>query len=459
MKKFQNFKAGLVIVPDYESLIPPMSKTDYNNLFASIKEDGVIIDPLVINQDGELLDGHHRYKIARELDLDFKTTTLNMKNKTAGKLWIIDHQLASRRMTKLQLAILGLGLIPFYKKICKDKQSEGGKTKEKTDIGIKTSEMVAKKIGINETAIKHIKSLNDNEPDFVKLLKASPLIEGEAIVMKEAKFLQKAKKDKLLNDITEDGLLTDTAKELLHDYRNPPQTPEQLKAADAKEKLRLAKVESDDAEKKAVTAKKAANTKIINKAAKAKFEEEKEEDKENSGGDEIQGNNENNGTGGESDIEPSGSGAVKKLTPEDEKVQKDLAELTAAENFVDELINEVKTGKVFKGKANLKDCLNDIDSAHKFAALYIKRDTNKSDMPNIIIAISNSRLNNPDIRFASASSTSMCDCKDHCVRLLYYGTERNAFYRNYHEKGLILMAVNQAPQDIKPKIKTRAAKA
>ena len=56
------------INPEYSKLVNPLSKSEYDILKNSIKEDGLHY-PIVINPKGEILDGHHRYKICKELDI------------------------------------------------------------------------------------------------------------------------------------------------------------------------------------------------------------------------------------------------------------------------------------------------------------------------------------------------------------------------------------------------------
>lgn len=50
-------------------VMPPLSETDYEALKADIAERGVLI-PIDVDEDGNVLDGHHRLAIARELGID-----------------------------------------------------------------------------------------------------------------------------------------------------------------------------------------------------------------------------------------------------------------------------------------------------------------------------------------------------------------------------------------------------
>ena len=54
------------INPEYASLVSELSPEEYESLKQSIKENGLHV-PIIVNQNGIILDGHHRYKVCQEL--------------------------------------------------------------------------------------------------------------------------------------------------------------------------------------------------------------------------------------------------------------------------------------------------------------------------------------------------------------------------------------------------------
>src|ERR687892_2519841 len=54
---------------EYESLVPPMSKEAFESLMSSIRESGQL-EPITINNKGEVLDGHHRLRACEKLHLE-----------------------------------------------------------------------------------------------------------------------------------------------------------------------------------------------------------------------------------------------------------------------------------------------------------------------------------------------------------------------------------------------------
>lgn len=51
-------------------LLPPLNDEEYDNLKQSILEQGVLV-PVEYDEDGNILDGHHRIQIATELGIEF----------------------------------------------------------------------------------------------------------------------------------------------------------------------------------------------------------------------------------------------------------------------------------------------------------------------------------------------------------------------------------------------------
>ena len=52
---------GIQTNKEYESLVPPMTKEAFESLMSSIHESGQL-EPITINNEGDVLDGHHRLR-------------------------------------------------------------------------------------------------------------------------------------------------------------------------------------------------------------------------------------------------------------------------------------------------------------------------------------------------------------------------------------------------------------
>ena len=102
------------INPEYSSLVHPLSDLEYEALKNSIKEDGLHY-PIVINSKGEILDGHHRYKICTELDIPIKYEIRSFNNSIEEKRFVIDINLKRRQLNDFQKAELAYKLEALYK--------------------------------------------------------------------------------------------------------------------------------------------------------------------------------------------------------------------------------------------------------------------------------------------------------------------------------------------------------
>src|SRR4028119_445408 len=111
----------LRIDPEFQSLIPPLSKDEKAALQASILEEGCR-DPLVVWAEEKLLiDGHNRFAICTAHGIPYKIVEMSFDSRNAVKVWTIANQLGRRSLTPESVSYLRG---TWYELI---KQSRGGK--------------------------------------------------------------------------------------------------------------------------------------------------------------------------------------------------------------------------------------------------------------------------------------------------------------------------------------------
>ncbi|OGX15908.1 MAG: hypothetical protein A2166_02090 [Omnitrophica WOR_2 bacterium RBG_13_41_10] len=88
----------IILDPEFNKLIIPLTKEECGKLKENILKDGFCRDPLVLWR-GILLDGHHRYKICRENNIEFKTVEISLSDRNAAKAWMYSNQLGRRNLT------------------------------------------------------------------------------------------------------------------------------------------------------------------------------------------------------------------------------------------------------------------------------------------------------------------------------------------------------------------------
>ena len=160
--KIQN----IIINPEYQKLVPSLIAEDYNMLKISIQKHG-IEEPLTLNQDNVLLDGHTRRTIAIQLGIrDVPYDKIEFVTKREEKKYVVETNLERRHLNHYQKVELGMPLleteeIAASKRKHKPKDFKfltPGSNDPNQEKG-KSVEKVAKKIGVSSTTLmrgKHV---------------------------------------------------------------------------------------------------------------------------------------------------------------------------------------------------------------------------------------------------------------------------------------------------------------
>ncbi len=83
-----------------------LDKTEYDNLKADIKKNG-ILTPLIIDTENNILAGHQRYRIAQDLNLKILPCIQRVfKSETDKELFLINDNLLRRHLSKEQKAVI-----------------------------------------------------------------------------------------------------------------------------------------------------------------------------------------------------------------------------------------------------------------------------------------------------------------------------------------------------------------
>ncbi len=94
----------IVVDPEFERLIPPLSEQELRQLECSLLDDGALSPLVVWAPHNILLDGHHRMRLCRRHGIPFTTAGLEFESRDAARLWIIGHQLGRRNLPPEEVA-------------------------------------------------------------------------------------------------------------------------------------------------------------------------------------------------------------------------------------------------------------------------------------------------------------------------------------------------------------------
>jgi len=93
-------KMNIQINPTFKSLIPALSAEEYSQLEQNIVKDGCR-EPLILWGD-VLIDGHNRFEICTNNEIEFKTVRKEFSDENAAINWMIDNQLGRRNISPQQ---------------------------------------------------------------------------------------------------------------------------------------------------------------------------------------------------------------------------------------------------------------------------------------------------------------------------------------------------------------------
>jgi hypothetical protein len=87
---------ALTIHPELEMFIRPLSPEERAQLEANLLAEGCRDALIVWQEEGILLDGHHRLQLCEQHGLDYRLAEVSLPDLDAAKLWIIRHQYGRR---------------------------------------------------------------------------------------------------------------------------------------------------------------------------------------------------------------------------------------------------------------------------------------------------------------------------------------------------------------------------
>lgn len=109
-------------------VMPPLAEDDLASLRASIAEHGVQV-AIVVDENDDILDGHHRYQIATELGIQCPKIVKLSLSDHEKRLLSVTLNLARRHLTDAQKAMLGRQIEPDVAERARQRQVDLGKLK------------------------------------------------------------------------------------------------------------------------------------------------------------------------------------------------------------------------------------------------------------------------------------------------------------------------------------------
>ena len=173
---------SLHLNPEYAKLLPKMSDEEFAELKSSIQAEGQHY-PIVVNENLEVIDGHHRFQVCVELGIEPDFEVRKFEDKLLEKKFVIEANLRRRHLNKFQLVELGVPLLEIEKELAKKRQAAGGKIGRNIQLGLapddakpafkksKATAAIAKKVGVSTRTFERGKKILEkaSEEDKQKL--------------------------------------------------------------------------------------------------------------------------------------------------------------------------------------------------------------------------------------------------------------------------------------------------
>ena len=142
---------------EIKSLLPPLSAEDFAKLEKSILVEGCRDNLIVWEEEGILVDGHHRFSICDRHHLTFGFEKKSFANRDAVVLWMFENQKSRRNMNKFLWAEAVLKRKDAIAAEAKTNQrAGGGAVRLQTDKPVNTLKTLAKLAGVGRDTMHKV---------------------------------------------------------------------------------------------------------------------------------------------------------------------------------------------------------------------------------------------------------------------------------------------------------------
>ncbi len=215
---------------ELENLLPQLEEEKYKLLEEDIKNNGCI-NPIII-WNGYIVDGHHRYRICKANNIDFKTKEMEFENKQEAMIWAWTTQKARRNIDDGALFKIAKAFKPYYEKKAKENKIIAAENTnavfhkcekaEKEEIKpINTTKKLAEIAGTSHNTMNKVIQVQKHAPQPVQRA-----VENNGIsinkgyeITRQVKGLPEEEKEEKAFNLLNEALIEKTKKEDTEDER------------------------------------------------------------------------------------------------------------------------------------------------------------------------------------------------------------------------------------------------
>ena len=184
------------IKEEFKKLIPALTTEEYKQLEDNCLEEG--IREKIILWNNYIIDGHNRYNIAKQWNLEFETESKNFSSEEAVKEWMILNQFGRRNLSNYQRSVLALQLEDVFRAKAKEKQKEAGGALPQISAKapIETRKELSKVAAVSHDTIAKVKKIQEKAPEEIK----AKLATGEVSINAAYKEIKKEEKKEAIKE-------------------------------------------------------------------------------------------------------------------------------------------------------------------------------------------------------------------------------------------------------------------
>ena len=175
---------------EFKKLIPPLSAEEHTQLTLNICKEG-IREPLIL-WNNYIIDGHNRFEIAKQFNLEYKTISKAFENEDEVKEWMILNQFGRRNLSAYQRSVLALELEDVFS--IKAKENQGLRTDISPTLAkskpIDTRKELSKVASVSHGTLDKVKKIQEKAPQEIK----TKLSTGEISINAAYKEIKKEEK-------------------------------------------------------------------------------------------------------------------------------------------------------------------------------------------------------------------------------------------------------------------------
>ena len=193
------------IKEEFKKLIPPLTKEEYKQLEDNCLEEG--IREKIILWNNYIIDGHNRYNIAKQWNLEFETESKSFSSEEAVKEWMILNQFGRRNLSNYQRSVLALELQEVFKE--KAQKSKAKKVSHFRNTGEvlatlpkpDTRKELSKVAQVGERTLDKVKKIQEKAPEEIKAKLATGEVSINAAYKEIKKEEKKEQRDKKIEEV------------------------------------------------------------------------------------------------------------------------------------------------------------------------------------------------------------------------------------------------------------------